>query len=115
MTLALYFDHHVQKRIAIELRRWGIDVLTAEQDRAAQHADVDLLARATELGRVFVSNDDDLLAITARWRGEGRHFAGLVYLTRQRLPYGKVIEGLNLIAEAYSVDEMLDRIEYLPL
>ena len=115
MSLRLYFDHHVQRAIARWLRQWEIDVLTAEEDQAAGRADDDLLARATELGRVFVSNDRDLLIITARWYQEGRHFAGLAYHTYQRIPYGKVIEDLRLIAEAYTAEEMTDRIEYLPL
>ncbi len=38
-----------------------------------------LLEHAAREGRVFVTNDEDLLAIAAAWLDEGRSFPGLVY------------------------------------
>ena len=40
----------------------GVDVLTAQLDGTAQVSDSQLLDRATELGRVLFSQDEDLLA-----------------------------------------------------
>ena len=61
MTLAFYMDAHVQAGITQGLRRRGIDVLTAQEDGADRLSDPDLLSRATALGRVLFSRDEDLL------------------------------------------------------
>jgi predicted nuclease of predicted toxin-antitoxin system len=39
----------------------GVDVLTAQEDGAATLPDSDLLNRATDLGRVLFTQDEDLL------------------------------------------------------
>ena len=81
MSLSYYFDHHVPRAVARGLRRREIELLTASADGRARTPDEQLLARATELGRVFVTNDRGFLDITSRWYAEGRDFAGLVMLT----------------------------------
>ena len=78
MTLALYMDHHVHGGISNGLRLRGVDVLTAFEDGAHQLPDPQLLDRATNLGRVLFSQDEDLLVEAARRQRSGEHFAGLV-------------------------------------
>jgi hypothetical protein len=115
VSLSFYFDQHVPGPVATGLRQRGIDVLTTEADGAKGQDDEVILERATLLSRVMVSNDDDFLGIASRWTASDRHFAGLVRLRDQHLPYGKLIEDLLIVAEVYSPEEMIDRIEYLPL
>jgi len=55
-------DVHVRWAITAGLRRRGVDVLTVQEDGAARFEDPALLDRATQLGRVLVSQDDDLQA-----------------------------------------------------
>jgi hypothetical protein len=62
-------DHHRHSAITEGVRRRGIDCLTAEEDGTTRLADDRLLQRASDLGRVMVSQDDDLLAISADWIG----------------------------------------------
>ena len=64
--VSLYMDHHVPSAITEGLRKRGVDVLTAEEDGAARLDDDPLLDRATSLGRVLFSQDQDLLAIAHR-------------------------------------------------
>jgi len=78
VSLPIYMDHHIHAAITAGLRRRGIDCITAAEDGAAQTPDVDLLQRATDLGRPLFSQDVDLLAITADWLKSGRPFAGLI-------------------------------------
>lgn len=115
MSLSFYFDQHVPRPVASGPRRGGIDVVTAEADDRKGLDDELLLERATTLGRIMVSNDRDFLVITARWMRNGRHFAGLAFLTSQDIPYRKMIEDLMLVGEAYGAEEMVDHVEYLPL
>jgi predicted nuclease of predicted toxin-antitoxin system len=114
VSLPYCFDQHVPGPARDGLRLHGVDVLTTEEDAAKRTPDESLFERATRLGRVMVTNDEDFLVIASNWLAEGRHFSGLVRLRDQYIPYGKLIEDLLLIAEAYEPHEMDDRIEYLP-
>lgn len=48
-------DVHVRRAVTIALRLRSLDVLTAQEDGAAELDDDHLLQRAKELGRVLVS------------------------------------------------------------
>jgi predicted nuclease of predicted toxin-antitoxin system len=61
-------DQHIRAEITEGLRRKGIDVLTAFEDHRSDASDVELLQRAAAVDRVFVSQDQDLLRITAQWQ-----------------------------------------------
>jgi hypothetical protein len=56
-------DHHVPWAIATGLRKRNVDVLTTDEDGSAAFDDDRLLDRATSLGRVLFSQDEDLLVI----------------------------------------------------
>ena len=75
----LYIDHHVSSAITEGLRSRNIDCLTAEEDLREAWHDEDLLQRATSLGRAIVTQDEDFLAIGAKWNNANRNFAGIVY------------------------------------
>jgi len=55
--MALYADENVPLRLVEELRRLGLDVLTALEDGRANQSVTDqaILARATELGRAILT------------------------------------------------------------
>ncbi len=55
-------DVHVKRAVTDGLRLRGVDVMTAQEDGAAEFEDSALLDRATELGRVLFSQDDDPFA-----------------------------------------------------
>jgi len=59
-------DVHVRRAVTTALRLRSIDVVTAQEDGATQWDDSRLLQRATELSRVLVSQDEDLLREAAR-------------------------------------------------
>jgi predicted nuclease of predicted toxin-antitoxin system len=108
-------DVHVRRAVTTALRLRSINVLTAQEDGAAELDDELLLERATELGRVLVSQDEDLLREGARRLSERKDFSGIVYAHQLRITIGQMVEGLELIAHATSQDEWRGRIEYLPL
>ena len=53
MAISLYMDVHVPQAITDQLRRRGVDVLTAIEDSSAELTDEALLERASSLERVF--------------------------------------------------------------
>ena len=94
MPLLLYMDVHVPAAITAGLRRRGIDVLTSQEDGSDRLSDDRLLARATELGRVLFSEDDDLLALAARWQHEGAAFSGVIYAHQLSAGIGTLVSDL---------------------
>lgn len=113
--LNLYFDHHVQTAVTDGLRLRGIDVLTAFDDGYSRRSDEELLARATELTRVTVTFDDDLLAIAADWQTTERFFPGLMYGKAHNTSIGNIVTDLELIAHAVSPQEMANSVIWIPL
>ena len=111
----LYMDVHVPRAVTTALRMRAIDVLTAQEDGAAELDDGHLLERATELGRILVSQDVDLLREGTRRLREDREFSGIVYAHQLRVTIGRMVEDLELIARATSREEWRGRIEYLPI
>ena len=61
MSVKLYVDVHIKRAVTDGLRLRDVHVLTARNDGAAELADDLLLDRATELNRILLSQDDDLL------------------------------------------------------
>jgi predicted nuclease of predicted toxin-antitoxin system len=108
-------DVHVPRAVTMALRLRTVDVLTAQEDGTAEMDDEILLDRATELGRVLVSQDADLLREGAKRLGERKSFSGIIYAHQLRITIGQMVEDLELIATATSPKEWRERIEYLPL
>ena len=88
MPLALYMDVHVPMAVTEALRRRGLDVVTAQEDGTATEGDDALLARATKLGRVLFSQDQDFLRIAADWQARGLTFAGVLFAAQQGVSLG---------------------------
>jgi predicted nuclease of predicted toxin-antitoxin system len=66
MSLFLYMDVHVPRAVTRSLIAAGIDVITAQEDGCARMPDPELLDRASSLGRILFSRDEDLLAEAVR-------------------------------------------------
>ena len=102
-------DVHVRFTLAFDRRADG------QEDGAAELDDDLLLQRATALGRVLVSQDEDLLREAARRLSDHKNFSGLIYSHQLRITIGQMVENLELIARATSLDEWYGKIEYLPI
>lgn len=94
MPVRFYMDQHVPRAVIAGVRLRGVDVLTAFEDGASELSDPDLLDRAGALGRVLFSQDEDLLVEAARRQREGV---------------------LELIAKASEHEDLVSRVEILPL
>jgi len=108
-------DHHVPSAITEGLRKRDVNVLTAEEDGRSEQDDEFLLARATQLGRVFFSLDRDLLGIAAQWLRDGRNFSGLVYAHQLQISIGIAVKDLEVIAKAADLKDMENNVIRIPL
>jgi hypothetical protein len=115
VTVALYMDVQVHSAITAGLRKRGVDVLTAQEDKADTLPDPALLDRATALGRVLFTNDADFLVEAARRQSAGEAFAGIAYARLLQVPIGKCIDDLEMIAKASDPADVANKVDYLPL
>ena len=115
MTLPLYFDQHVNAAIAEGLRRRGIDVLTAREDGFDRRSDADILARASELGRVVFTQDVDFISLVDECLVEGRQFCGVVFSHQLKITIGQAIADLEIVCRILTPDEAANQLIRLPL
>jgi predicted nuclease of predicted toxin-antitoxin system len=115
MTITLYMDHHVERAITTGLRVRGVDVLTAYEDGADRLTDAELLDRATASGRVLFTRDDDLLSEANKRQRSGTQFSGVIYAHLQTVDVGTCVLELEIVAQAGAPEDLLNRVEYLPL
>lgn len=115
MSVSLYFDVHVPSTIAEQLELRNVNVLRAQDDGRDEAIDTELMERATELGRVLYTQDEDFLTIAADLLSRNETFAGLVYVHQDRLSIGKRVADLEMIGKCYDPVDMANRVEFLPL
>ena len=115
MSIALYMDQNVPRAITVGLRLTGLDVITAYEDGTTEMSDAELLVRAGELERVLFTQDDDLLAEAAKRQREGIPFRGVIYAHQLRVSIGICIRNLEIIAKAGEPEDLINRVQFLPL
>jgi hypothetical protein len=114
MAVALYFDVHVPRAIAEQLRRRGVDVLTAIEDGYDQKIDEEVLLRAHDLRPVLFTQDIRFKALAEEWQRQGQPFAGLLFGHQTGATIGRYVADLELIAEASEPDEWVNVAGQLP-
>ena len=108
-------DVHVPAAITRGLLLRDVDVLTEQLDGTTELEDPDLMDRATELGRVLFSQDEDLLAEATKRQRSGKHFGGVIYAHQLSITIGRAINDLEILAQAGTAEDFANRVEYLPL
>ena len=114
MAIALYMDVHIPQAITEQLRRRGVDVLSAIEDGATELPDNELLERATVLGRVLFTQDIGFRAMAHNWQHQEKKFAGLIFGHQLGGTIGQFVKDLELIALASESDEWMNAVEYIP-
>ncbi len=115
MSIPFYMDHHVPRPITVALHIREIDVITSLEDGTSEIDDPALLDRATELGRVLFTQDDDLLAEASRRQKAGIPFEGVIYAHQLYVSIGSCIDDLEIIAKTSEMGELRNLVVYLPL
>src|SRR5258708_35862521 len=115
MSVALYMDVHVHAAVTEQLRRRGVDVVTAQDDGAIHLPDDQLLERSMTLGRVLFTHDIRFKVLAENWQRQGKPFAGLVWGHPMRLTIGRMVIDLELIAKASDPGDWQNVVDQLPL
>jgi hypothetical protein len=92
------------------LRRRNIDVLTSQEDGSSERDDESLLARATGIGRLLFTQDQDFLKIAAQWQQSGNPFAGILHAHQRGASLARLVEDIALMATCGEPEELLNRV-----
>jgi hypothetical protein len=107
-------DVHVPRSISDQLRRRGVDLITASEDGSAELDDGELLERAGSLGRVLFTQDIRFKALAEQWQREGRPFVGLIFGHQLHGTIGQFVGDLELIAKATDPGDWSGIVEHIP-
>jgi predicted nuclease of predicted toxin-antitoxin system len=106
--IRFHTDEHIGRAVIEGLRRRGIDVSTAFEATLLSATDVEQLNHAHREGRVFVTQDTDLLRLHA----EGISHSGIAFF-RQGRSTGNILQMLVLLFDVLTAEEMVGRVEFL--
>lgn len=106
--IRFHLDEHVDPAIATALRRAGIDVTTTIEAGLRTKNDEAHLQFAQAERRIIVTRDQDFLRVAAQM---GDH-SGIVFYTANQ-SIRELIEGLILIYEVMTPEDMIANVEYL--
>lgn len=110
-AIRLYLDENLSPRIAAQLRRRGVDIVTVHDLGVAGDTDENHLARALrlELERVLVTSDTDFLVLAA----SGQNHTGVVFGIQDRHDIGDWVKALDLLCAVYTPEDMINHVEYI--
>lgn len=109
--IRLYLDENVQVTVAEQLKRRQIEIVTVRDLGALGDADKTHLERATEMGYVLCTYDQDFLRLAST----GAEHTGIVFGKRQQHFIGDWVRGLTKLHAQKTPEQMKNRIEYLSL
>lgn len=115
--LRLLTDEHIHRAVprGMKARMPDVDVVRTQDVGLMATDDRLILAWAAEQNRVLVTRDrGSIPAFVDERLRRGEPVAGVI-LVRERLPIGRLIDELLIIAACTFEDELRDRIEYVPL
>jgi hypothetical protein len=107
--ITFYLDENVPTVIAEQLKRKGIDAVTVRDIGRLGDSDENYLQRASEMGRVLCTHDQDFLRLAA----EGMSHKGIVFGIQDLHGIGDWVRGLELIHTVLEAENMENNIEYL--
>src|SRR5438874_10361017 len=111
MAVPLYMDVHVPQAITDQLRRRGVDVVTAIEEGNQETPDDRLLDHANSLHRLVFTQDIRFKAMAENWQRSGRAFAGLLFGHQLGGTIGQFVKDLELIAKASEPGEWQNMVE----
>jgi uncharacterized protein with PIN domain len=108
MAIKFYADEHVHPAIVNALRKRGVDILTAQEAGLVSVSDREHLIFSTSQGRSILTQDSDFLRLHKR----GLRHSGIIY-AHQRTPMSEIIQGLILIYQVLTEEDLQNHLEFL--
>ena len=109
--LHFYLDEHLDVEIARQLKRHGIDVLTVSKLESFGEGDMQQLHRAIRMGRVFCTNDSDLVEMAS----QGIEHTGIVFGQQEKHFIGTWVKFLRTLHRDFRRDELVNLVTYVSI
>ena len=115
LLVGIYVDADLTPRLVPALRQRNYAAGSALEDGLSAATDEEILARATALGLVVLTNNDrDFTLLAQQWVAAGRSHAGILISGQYRNRYfsellGRVLRFLDTV----TADEMRNTVRYL--
>lgn len=111
--LRIYTDENVDIRIAVGLRKRGIEVFSAMEEGMTGASDLEQFSYAFQLKAAIFTYDSHFIDIARKTVKEGSVHWGVIFVSMNKLGIGERIKRLALYADVLSADEMKNQIEFL--
>lgn len=115
LFIRLYLDRHIIKRLAVDLRGQGFNVLTTEEAGKDTATDEEQLAVATADDRTILTfNIRDFAPLHQHWQGVGRSHGGII-VSRQlgSREYGQLLQRMQRLLNRLTRTEMASNFVHL--
>lgn len=106
-----YLDENVPVEVGHQLERAGLDVVSARSLDLLGAADVDHLQRASEMGRVLCTHDQDFLRLAS----EGAEHAGIAFAQQSRASIGGWVRELRQLHAWFSAEQVAGQVFFLSM
>ncbi len=107
--IRFYLDENLSPVIGEQLVKHGIDAISARDLDTLGDSDFNHLQRATEMGRVLCTHDQDFLAMAA----EGMSHAGIAFGEHFGSTFGGWVKALRQHHAIITSEEMIDQVKFL--
>lgn len=108
----LYLNEHLSPRLAVQLRRYGFDVLASREAENLPETDEEQLAFAVGQQRAVVTfNVGDFVRLHQHYHGEGREHWGIVFSTEESISV--LLHRLLRLLNSLSKEELRNRLRWL--
>jgi predicted nuclease of predicted toxin-antitoxin system len=115
LFVRLYFDRHIKKQLAIDLRPRGFDVLTTEEAAMDTASDDDQLAFATNESRAILTfNIRDFAPLHEQMAPTGKQHAGIIVSQQMgNRQYGVLLTRILRLLDQMTAEEMRNNLVHL--
>jgi hypothetical protein len=109
--IRFYLDENVQVPVAEQLAQWGIDVVCARSLEKLGDTDVNHLKRASEMGRMLCTYDQDFL----RMHAEGFEHKGIAFAQQYSATIGGWVRGLRALHAQMEASAVEGQVLYISM
>lgn len=115
LFVRLYLDRHIMRRLVVDLRGRGFDVLTTEEAGKDTASDEEQLAFAmAERRAILTFNIRDFAPLHDQWQATGRAHAGII--VSQQLgsrQYGLLLQRMLRLLNQFTAEEIVSNFFHL--
>lgn len=106
-----YFDENVEIAVCKQLKKTGIDAVSARELGLLGYPDALHLQKAHELGRVLCTYDTDFIVLASN----GTPHSGILFAPERSMLIGHWVRDLHTIHEEFTAEQLENLVLYLPI